>query len=67
MKSLYVHKLFGVKSPSEFIELSTAQMSKQFGIVSGQNKELCALVREMATEAAGTIKTSVSEAINNAT
>ena len=63
----YAHELLGVKSPSEFIELSTAQMRKQFEIVSAQNKELCALAQEMATEAAGTIKTSVSKALNKAT
>jgi phasin len=63
----YVHELLGVKSPSEFIQLSTAQMRKQFEIVSEQNKELCALAQEMATEAAGTIKTSVSKAVNKAT
>jgi phasin len=63
----YAHELLGVKSPSEFIELSTAQMRKQFEIVSEQNKELCALAQEMATEAAGTIKTSVSKAVNKAT
>jgi hypothetical protein len=42
----------GVKSPSEFIELSTAQMRKQFDTFSAQNKELCALAQEVATEAA---------------
>jgi phasin len=59
----YVH----LKSPSEFIALTTAQVRKQFEIVSEQNKELSALAREMATEAAGTIKTSVSKAVNKAT
>ena len=63
----YVHELLGVKSPSEFIELSTTQIRKQFEIVSEQNRELCALAQEMATEAAGTIKTSVSKAVNKAT
>ena len=62
----YVHELLGVKSPSEFIELSTAQMRKQFEIVSAQNKELCALAQEIATEAAETIKTGVSKAVNKA-
>ena len=33
-----LHELLGAKSPSEFFELSTAQMRKQFEIVSGQNK-----------------------------
>jgi len=63
----YVHELLGVKSPSEFIELSTAQMRKQFEIVSAQNKELYALAQEIATEAVETIKTSVSKAVNKAT
>jgi len=38
-----VHELLGAKSPPEFFELSTAQMRKQFEVVSGQNNELCAL------------------------
>jgi phasin len=63
----YAHELLGVKSPSDFIELSTAQMRKQFDIVSAQNKALCALAQEVATEAAKPIKTSVSKAFNKAT
>jgi phasin len=63
----YVHELLGVKSPPEFIALSTAQMRKQFEIVSEQNKELSALAQEIATEAAGTIKASTSKALNKAT
>ena len=63
----YVHELFGVKSPSEFIALSTAQMRKQLEIVSEQNKELGALAQEIATEAAGTIKASMSKAVNKVT
>ncbi len=54
-----------MKSPSEFIELSTAQMRKQFEIVSAQNKKLCALGQEMATEAAEKIKTGMSKALND--
>jgi phasin len=63
----YVHELLGVKSPSEFIALSTAQMRKQFEIVSEQNKEFSGLAQEIATEAAGTIKASTSKALNKAT
>ena len=63
----YVRELLGVKSPSEFIELSTAHLRKQFDIVSEHNKELCALAREVATEAAEPIKTGVSKAFNKAT
>ncbi len=62
----YAHELWSVKSPSEFIELATAHMRKQFDIASAQNKELCALAQEIATEAAGTIQTGVSKAFNKA-
>ena len=63
----YARKLLGVKSPAEFIELSTAHVRNQFDIVSAQNKELCALAQEVASEAAEPIKTSVSKAFNKAT
>src|SRR5438552_14624316 len=62
----YAHELLGVKSPSEFIELSTAQMRKQFDIAPAQNKELCALAQETATDAAKSIKTRVFKAFNTA-
>ncbi len=62
----YIDELLRVKSPSEFIELSTAQIRKQFEIMSAQNKELCALAQEMATEAAEKIKTGVSKVVNKA-
>jgi phasin len=61
-----IQELLGAKSPSELIERSTAQMRKQFVLVSAQNKELCALAQEMATEAACTIRTGVSKAPNKA-
>jgi phasin len=57
----YAHELLGVKSPSEFIELSTAQMRKQFDIFSAQTRECCALAQEVATEAAESTKTGVSK------
>ncbi len=63
----YAQGLLGVKSPSEFIELSTAHMRKQFDTVSTQNKELCTLAQDTATEAAEPIKTRVSNAFNKAT
>jgi phasin len=63
----YVNELLGVKSPSEFIELSTSQIRKQFETVSAQNKELCTLAQELATEVAGTIKTDVSKPFKKVT
>ncbi len=63
----YVDALLAVRSPSEFIELSTAQIRKQFESMSAQNKELCALGQEMATEAAEKIRTGMSKVLNKAT
>jgi phasin len=62
----YAHELLGVKSPSEFIELSTAHMRKQFDIASAQNMELCALAQGVATEVAVPIKAGVSKVFNRA-
>src|SRR5580700_8407546 len=62
----YAHELMSVKSPAEFIELSTAQMRKQFESASAQNKELCALVQQVAGETAEPIKIGVSKAFNKA-
>jgi phasin len=63
----YAHELLGVKSPSEFIELSTAHARKQYDIVSAQNKELCAMSQKVATEAAEPIKASVFKAFKKGT
>jgi phasin len=62
----FTHALLAVKSPSEFIDLSTAQIRKQFEIASVQNKELCVLAQEIATDAGGAIKTGSSKAFNKA-
>jgi phasin len=63
----YALELLDVKSPSEFIELSTVHMRKQFDLFTAQNKELCALAQEVTTEAAAPIETGVSKAFNKAT
>jgi phasin len=63
----YAHELLGAKSPSELIALSTAQMHKQFAILSAQNRQLCALAQEAATEVAEPIKTGVAKALDKAT
>jgi len=62
----YAYELWGVKSPSEFIELSTAHMRRQFEIASAQSKELYALGQEIAGEAVAPIKASMSKAFNKA-
>ena len=62
----YVDQLLDVKSPSEFVELSTAHMRKQFDTVSAQTKELSALAQKAATDAAEPIKAGVSKVFNKA-
>jgi phasin len=41
----YAYELLGVKSPSEFIELSTAHARKQFEAMTAQTKELTELAQ----------------------
>jgi phasin len=62
----YAHELFGVKSPSDFIELSTAHMRKQFDVVSAQSKELYALAQKLTADVTEPIKTGMSKAFNKA-
>jgi phasin len=62
----YAHELLGVKSPSEFIELATAHMRKQFDLVSEQSKELYALAQELTADATEPIKAGMSKAFDKA-
>jgi len=48
----YAHELLGVKSPSEFMELSTAHARKQFEAMAAQTKELTELAQKVTTEIA---------------
>ena len=59
----YVEAMFGVKTPSEFVELSTKHAREQFETLSGQSKELAGLAQKVATETAEPIKSSVSKAM----
>ena len=59
----FVEKLFGVKSPSELVELTTAHSRTQFETATAQGKELAALAQKVATETAEPIKTGVSKAL----
>ena len=58
----FVESLFGVKSPSELVELSTAHARTQFETLSGQTKELATLAQKVATDTAEPIKTGVASA-----
>ena len=48
----YAYELLGVKSPSEFIELSTTHARKQFEAMAAQTKELTELAQKVTTEIA---------------
>jgi phasin len=58
----FATELMAVKSPSEFVELSTAHARKQFEALTAQTKELTAIAQKVATETAEPIKGSVSKA-----
>jgi phasin len=55
--------LFGTKSLSEAIEVSTAHARKQFEAVADQTKELTALAQKVTTETAEPVKAGINKAI----
>jgi len=59
----FFEKLFGVKSPTELAELSTAHARSQFETLSSQSKELASLCQKVATDTAEPIKTGVATAM----
>src|SRR4051812_33454239 len=59
----FVEKLFGVKSPSELIEVATAHSRMQFETLSAQGKELAGIAQKVATDTAEPIKSGVSKAM----
>ena len=59
----FVASLFGVKSVSDLVELSTAHARTQFEAFSAQTKELATLAQKVATESSAPIKTGVEKAM----
>ena len=59
----FVEAMFAVKSPSEFVELSTKHAREQFETLSGQSKELAGLAQKVATDTAEPIKSGVTKAM----
>ncbi len=59
----FVEKLFGVKSPSELVEVATAHSRMQFETLTAQGKELGTLAQKLATETAQPIKSDVEKAM----
>jgi phasin len=60
----FVQKLSGVKSPSDFIELSVDNSRKQFENLAEQTKELAALAQKVALASVEPLKTGVTKAFS---
>ena len=59
----FFESLFGVKSPSELVEMSTTHARAQFEALTTQGKELATLAQKVATETAEPIKSGVEKAM----
>jgi phasin len=59
----FFESLFGVKSPSELVELTTSHSRTQFETLTAQGKELTALAQKVATDTAAPIKSGVEKAM----
>ena len=62
----FVQKLSGVKSPSDFIELSTDHSRKQFETLTEQTKELAALAQKVTLATVEPLKTGITKAVGQA-
>ena len=63
----FVQKLSGVKSPSDFIELSTDHSRKQFETLTEQTKGLAALAQKVTLATVEPLKTGVTKAFGQPT
>ena len=63
----FVQKLSGVKSPSEFIELSTDHSRTQFETLTEQTKELAALAQKVTLATVEPLKAGVTKAFSQST
>jgi len=62
----FAQKLSGVKSPSNFFELSTEHSRKQFETLTEQTKELAALAQKVTLATVEPLKTGVTKAFGQA-
>ena len=60
----HAQQLLGVKSPSEFVELSTAHARKQFDTMIAQTKELTELAEKVTTKITEPLKAGLTMAFN---
>ena len=62
----FVQKLAGVKSPSEFVEVSTDHARYQLETVGEQARQLADIAQKVAIATAEPLKTSFAKAYNRA-
>jgi phasin len=62
----FVQRLAGVKSPSEFIQVSTEHAKHQLETMTGQAKELAELTQQVTLTTAEPFKTGLAKAFNRA-
>jgi phasin len=58
----FAQSMFGVKSPSEFVELSTEHAQKQLTTLTEQTKQLAELAQRVTLAAAEPLKTEFTKA-----
>ena len=63
----FVQKLSGVKSPSDFIELSIDHSRKQFEKLTEQTKELAEVAQKVTLATVEPLKTGVTKAFSQST
>lgn len=59
----FVRELMGVKSPAEFVELTSTHARKQFETLSSQSKELTGLAQKVATDTSEPMKSGFGKAL----
>ena len=62
----FARQLAGVKSPSEFLELSTAHARRQFDTFTKQAQHLTILAQKVTTDAVQPLQAGVKSAFNKA-
>jgi phasin len=62
----FVQGLYGIKSPSDFIELATEHARTQTAVLTEQTKELAALAQKVALATTEPLKAEVAKAFNQA-
>lgn len=59
-----IQEMWGVKSPSELVELSTSHARQQFETMTAQTKELAQLAQKVTTDVAEPLRIGVTKAFN---